>query len=157
MALTKAPNFLLNKIFWWSSYKLLMEIWYTIQIHVQYIRGSWIFYHLAITINVISLSHRPTLITILIVFLGIENLFHKKCHPDETRTHNLLNQLFIDCYPPRWPLAPRRSEPQIEKLAGIKSYVIELLALWKHKPNTCSLLQGCGFKSSCSKFFYFSV
>ena len=48
--------------------------------------------------------------------------------------------------------------------------VIELLALclcwfWlvcnhqqqtTHKPNTCSLLQGSGFKSSCSQFFFIS-
>ena len=46
-----------------------------------------------------------------------------------------------------------------QKFAGIDSYVIELLAMCyylqtTHKPNTCSLLKGCGFESRCGQFFF---
>ena len=40
------------------------------------------------------------------------------------------------------------------KLAGFSSHAIELLAA--HKPNTCGLLQGYGFNSSCSQIFFIS-
>ena len=55
-----------------------------------------------------SLSHRPTFITISIVFWRIRNLFHEKCDPqplDQPRIHNLCINV---CCTPHYPLALQR-------------------------------------------------
>ena len=52
----------------------------------------------------LSLSHRPTLITTSIVFWKIWNLFYEKCSSSSgTRTHGFFSNVFC---PPRYPLEP---------------------------------------------------
>ena len=109
----------------------------------------------------ISLSHRPTLITILIAFWGfkiysIKNATRVRLEP--TTFESLINCLLPTVYI-TWPL---RLDRRTRKLAGFNllqsSNCIQWLQL-NYWPCVivCSLLQGCGFKSSCSRFFFISV
>ena len=83
-----------------------------------------------------SLSHRPTLITKLIVFWRIWNLFHEKCSQSGgTRTHKFWNIV----------LCPNYSNHMWLGLIWMQ------LNYW---PNTCSLLKGCGFESRYSQIYF---
>ena len=98
-----------------------------------------------------SLSHMPTLITISIVFWGISSFFHEKCDPDGTRTHNLC--ILIATHRAT-PFQHKGWRPTW-KIGWVLIWCNWITGrLWYHIPNTCSLLQGCGFKSSCSKIFW---
>ena len=98
-----------------------------------------------------SLSHRPTLVTIPIVFWRIWNLFHEKWIPSSgTLTDDFCH---TDFCPPRYPLAPQWIRGLWKNWLGFKGLRLNYLSCVT-KPNTYSLPKGCRSSPGAANFLF---